>query len=157
MTIICHDEKHLFPFPNFSDVENIRMVELAQYLVFSYETIHISDLALVNCLDCNLLLGKPIFCFINNAKSSLSDFLLKKVFILNIAVPSFEEKTLLYNDILVQPFIDNLLLEDVSGGSHLRVLIFLTINVNVRARKESTTFTWWLKLTSFALFYNQIM
>jgi len=106
LAVVGDDEEHLLPFPDLSDVENVWMIQLAQYLILADEASHISYLALVNSLDGYALLGQSVLGLVHNSKSSLSDFLLEEVLILDVAVACLQKESLLNDHVLVEPFVD---------------------------------------------------
>lgn len=74
------------------------------------ETGHVTDFAFVNSFDGRLLLRQPVFGLVDDAEAALTHFFLEEVLILDVSMPSLDEQTLLYNDILVEPPVDNILL-----------------------------------------------
>jgi hypothetical protein len=86
------------------------MVEFAQHLVLLYESCHIGNFALVDGFYRHFLLGQSIFSLINNSKATLTHFFFEKVLVFDITVACLDEKPFLDNDILIEPFVNNILL-----------------------------------------------
>lgn len=105
LTIVCDDEQHIVPFPNFSNIEDVWVVQLAQNLILVDETVDIRDPVLTDNLDGYTSLSQPILGLVNNAKTALSYFLFKEVFILNITKTRFKKLSFLYNHVFIKPFI----------------------------------------------------
>ena len=82
------------------------MVQLAQYLILTDKAGHIGNLALVNGLDGYALLRQSVLRLVHNSKSSLSNFLLKEVLILDVAMTCLQKESLLNDHVLVEPFVD---------------------------------------------------
>jgi len=53
---VSHDEQHLLPFPNFSYVQNVWVIQLAKDLILANEASHVGDFTLMHSLDGHTLL-----------------------------------------------------------------------------------------------------
>ena len=106
LAVVRHDEEHLLPFPDLTDVQDVWMVQLAEYLVLPNETSHICDLALMDSLDGDTLLGEPILGLVDDSKATLPSLLLEKVLVLDVALSCLEEQTLLHDHVLVEPSVN---------------------------------------------------
>ena len=110
LTKVSYNKEHLLPLPNLSDVENIRMVELAQHLVLVNEPRHVTNFALMNSFNRCLFLRESVLGLVDNSETALAHLLLKEILIFNITMPCLDKQTLLYDDILVQPPVNDILL-----------------------------------------------
>ena len=96
------------------------------------ETGHVTYFALMDSFDGCLFLRQSVFGLVDDSKAALAYLLFEEVLIFDVAVPGLDKKTFLDYDILVQPPVDDILLEFVVSASNLctRVNVYVGAGQN---------------------------
>lgn len=106
LAVVSHDEKHIVHLPYLSQIQNIRVIQLAHYLEFLNETVYLMHLAHVYRLNSHSLGRQSVLGLIDNTKTALAHFFLKKVLVFDVTSLGSEKLLTVHDDILVDPLVD---------------------------------------------------